>query len=216
VDREEYLARWSQLHGGFDPHSSGWVVGWLSIVHVVAAPLARRRVPADLVTLAGLLTGAGVVLLAWAGDHWVLAAVPVVVLSGLLDNVDGAVAAMRGTASAWGQVLDSFVDRLTDLLYLAALAVLGAPAWLCAAAAALTLLQESARATGGAAGLRDVGVLTVWERPSRVIVLAFTLAAAGALPTYAGEAGTVGAAVATGLAVIGTTQLLVSLRRRLS
>jgi CDP-diacylglycerol--glycerol-3-phosphate 3-phosphatidyltransferase len=182
MDRDTYLARWSTNHGGYDPRASRWVLGWLKAVYLVASPLARWRVPPDLLTASGLVFGTAVV----------------------------------ASASAGGQVLDSFVDRCTDLLMLAALWVLGAPPQLCIAAGALTLLQESARATASATGLRGVGVLTVWERPSRIILATLAFLAAGVRPASADTVVTLGAGAATALATVGVVQLLVSIHRRLS
>lgn len=216
MDRDTYLARWSAVHGGFDPRASPWVFGWLNVMFVLASPLARWRVPADLLTAASLLAGAGVAAAATAGGRWPILAALLAVLCGLLDGLDGAVAALLGTSSPWGHVLDSFVDRCTDLFLLSALWALGASPQVCVGAGALTLLQESARATAAAAGLGEVGVLTVWERPSRIIVATLTLLPAGARPASAELVAGAGATVAVVLAGIGVVQLLVSIRRRLS
>lgn len=207
-DRETYFACWSVLHGGLDPDGSRWILGWLSLTYRVARPLALRRIPPDALTATGPVLGGAVVGATLAGGRWPLLAMIVVVLSGLMDSLDGAVAALRGMARPWGTVLDSLADRCTDLLYLIALWVSGAPGWLCVAAGGLTLLQESSRATAAAAGMVGVGVITVWERPSRIILLAFAMAAVGAAPGWAGEIATVAAAVACGLAVAGCIQLL--------
>lgn len=215
MEREEYLARWSAAHGGYDPQGSRWVLGWLHLMYRVASPFARRGVPADLLTATGLAAGAAAVLFAAAGGRWLLLAAGMAVLCGVLDGLDGAVANLLTTSSAWGQVLDSFVDRCTDLLLLGALWVLGAAAELCAAAGALTLLQEGARATAAAAGLQGVGVLTVWERPSRLIVATLTFLAAGVRPESAGMLADGAAALAVALASVGVVQLLASVRRRL-
>ena len=53
MDRATYFAQWSTLHGGARP--TGVVGGWLTLVHAVARPLVRLRVPPDVVTLLGLL-----------------------------------------------------------------------------------------------------------------------------------------------------------------
>jgi CDP-diacylglycerol--glycerol-3-phosphate 3-phosphatidyltransferase len=216
MDRDTYLARWSTNHGGYDPRASRWVLGWLKAVYLVASPLARWRVPPDLLTASGLVFGTAVVASASAGERWPLLATLLVLGCALLDGLDGAVATLLATSSAWGQVLDSFVDRCTDLLMLAALWVLGAPPQLCIAAGALTLLQESARATASATGLRGVGVLTVWERPSRIILATLAFLAAGVRPASADTVVTLGAGAATALATVGVVQLLVSIHRRLS
>jgi phosphatidylglycerophosphate synthase len=173
--REVARHRWSQAHGSIDPHGSRWVSGWLGLVHRCTVPLARRHVAPAHVTAAGLLVSAAVPALAAAGDGWPLLAAVLAVLAGLLDGVDGALARMDGTATAWGGVLDTLADRCSDLAFLLALWFLGAPAWACAVAAALTFLLEAARSAAVGAGLEGVGPVTLWERPTRVIVT--TLAA---------------------------------------
>lgn len=210
MDRGTYLRRWSELHGGADP-SRGLVHGWLVAVHALAAPLARLRVPPDAVTVLGLLVAAAAPVLAARG--WAAAAAAVVALSALVDSLDGAVAVLSGRTSRWGAVLDGIADRISDAAFVGVLWALGAPAWPCALAVALGWLQEYARARAGAAGMTDVGVLTVNERPSRVVVVAmFSLAVAigpdGPWPT-------IGAWALVGLGAVGLAQLLVVVRRRL-
>jgi phosphatidylglycerophosphate synthase len=215
LDRDAYFERWASLHGGYDPRGSRLVGGWLTFTYVLAKPLALLRVPPDLVTLLGALVSAGAVALAWAGDRWVVAAAVVVALSGIVDNLDGAVAVMTGRTTRWGYVLDSVVDRVSDTLYLVALWVVGAPGWLCVLAGVLMGLQEYARARAGNAGMDEIGVVTVWERPTRVIVTAMFLLGAGLyVPSAAGWASAGAAAWAT-LGVVGLAQLLVVVRRRL-
>ena len=212
MDREGYLDGWQQLHGGYDPRSNVLVRGWLTGAYAVARPFAAARVPPDVVTVAGVLVSAAAIAPALAGGWWLLLAAAVVVLAGLLDNVDGAVAVLTGRASARGEVLDSVADRVGDLLFLGVLLAAGAPLSVCAAGGALMLLQEYLRARAAAAGMTDVGVVTVWERPTRVIVTAAFLASAALLgnpwPTLAAWAW-------VGLGVVGLGQLALVVRRRL-
>lgn len=215
-DRDGYFELWSRLHGGYDPRVRVGPRTWLSIVYLVAAPLARRRVSPDALTLLGLGASAVAVALTALGGRWPLLAAVVVVGSGLLDSVDGAVAVLTGRSTAFGYVLDSIVDRLSDMLYLLALWFLGALAWLCVLGGLGTLLQEYLRARAGNAGMAKLGVVTVAERPTRVIVTALALIAAGAWVPYADAAGTVGAAAWLATAVVGLVQLLVVVRRQLS
>jgi len=214
VDREAYFAGWSVLHGGHDPRRNPLVRGWLTGAYAVARPLARARVPPDLVTLGGLLAAAGAPALAAGGDGWWLAAAAAtVVLSGLLDSLDGAVALLGARTTRWGHVLDSVVDRAGDALFVATLWLAGAPGVLCAAGGMLMFLQEYARARAGAGGMTEVGVVTVWERPTRVIVTSAFLASAALLgdPWPA-----LGAAAWVGLGAVGLAQLLLVVRRRLA
>ena len=99
LSRAEYLARWSALHGGYDPSGSIFVGRWLGVVYWCARPLVAVRVPPDLVTLLGLLLAGGALGAAAAGGAWVWVTVLLVALSGLVDGLDGAVAVLTGRAT---------------------------------------------------------------------------------------------------------------------
>jgi phosphatidylglycerophosphate synthase len=213
-DREAYLDRWAVLHGGYDPRANALVRRWLSWTYAVARPLAAARVAPDLLTAAGVLVSLGAVGLAWPGGRWAVPAAAVVVLSGLLDNVDGAVAVLTGRTTRWGFVLDSVADRVSDVLYLVALWLLGAPGAVCAVGGVLMFLQEYARARAAAAGMTGVGVVTLWERPTRVIVTAAFALCAGLFAD--GLWALLGATVWAGLGAVGLGQLAVVVRRRLA
>jgi phosphatidylglycerophosphate synthase len=208
-----YLDGWQALHGGYDPRGNRLVRWWLSLSYAVARPLARARVSPDLVTLLGLLLAGAALGPAAAGGRWLLLAAAAVVLSGLLDNIDGAVAVLTGRATPWGAVLDAVTDRVADLLFLAALLLAGAPLAACALGGALMFLLEYLRTRAAAAGMAEVGVITVWERPTRVIVTAVFLVA-GAVVGSPWPA--LGAWAWVGLGAVGLVQLVVVVRRRLA
>ena len=216
LSRAEYLDRWSTLHGGYDPRTSRIVAPWLAVVHAVATPFARVGVPPDVVTLLGGLVSALAVWLCVLGDRWVLVAAVVVGLSGLTDSLDGAVAVMTGRETRWGAVLDSVVDRVSDALFLVALWVVGAPLLACVLAGVLLFTQEYARARATALGMDDIGVVTIGERPTRVIVVAMFLLAAGIYPGSAAFWASLGAWVSVGVGAVALLQLLVVVRRRLT
>ncbi|MGN6246169.1 MAG: CDP-alcohol phosphatidyltransferase family protein [Motilibacteraceae bacterium] len=215
-DRDTYFTSWSALHGGYDPRGSRLVGPWLSLTYLAARPFAALRVPPDVVTLLGLLVSGAVAALAPLGGRWLLLAALVTVLSGFTDNLDGAVAVLTDRATRWGYVLDSVVDRVSDGLYLLALWLVGAPAGVCVGAGAVMVLQEYARARAGAAGMAEVGVVTVWERPSRIIVTAMFLVGAGIYDSASENWATAGALAWLTLGVVGLAQLLVVVRRRLT
>ncbi len=173
--RAEYFARWSASHGGYDPTSSPFVSRWLALVHACARPLVALHVAPAAVTVLGLALAAGAVPAAVAGGGWLFLACVLVLASGLVDSLDGAVAVMSGRAGAAGYVLDSVVDRLSDLLYLVVLWQVGAPAGVCVLAGALMFVHEYLRARATAAGMAEIGVVTVWERPTRVVVTTVAL-----------------------------------------
>jgi phosphatidylglycerophosphate synthase len=212
-DREGYLVRWSTLHGGYDPGQSRLVSGYLRLMYVLARPFAVVRVPPDVLTLGGLVISAVLVFVAAQGGRWLVLAAVITAVSGVADNVDGAVAVLTDRATRFGYVLDSLVDRLSDGLYLVALWVVGAPGWLCVIGGSLMVLQEYVRARAGNAGMGEIGVVTLWERPTRVAVTAMFLLTGGLFPTWAVEAAAAGAAAWVGLGIVGFTQLLVVVRR---
>ena len=214
MDRGEYLARWSRLHGGAS--TTGLVGWWLGITHGVARPLVRAGVGPWPVTAAGVLVAAATCWPASGGGRWPVLAAALAGLSGLLDNLDGAVAVLSGRTSRWGFVLDSACDRLSDAAYCLALLLAGAAAPLAVAGAALAWLQEYVRARAAVAGMPEVGVVTVSERPTRVIVTAMFLLGAGVYPPAGGWWATGGAAAWATLSAVGLVQLLVVVHRRLA
>jgi len=213
LSREEYLAAWSRWHGGANTDST-LVRGWLTAAHTLARPLAG--LPPVVATAFGLLVAAAAVLPAGVGGRWLIAAGVLVGLSGLLDSLDGALAIGTGRASRRGFVLDSVVDRLSEIAYAAALWVAGAPGWLAAAFGALCWLPDYLRARAGQAGVRETGTISVWERPTRVLMTGFTLGGAGVVLAASDALVTAGAAAGVVLGAIGVVQLGISLRRMLA
>lgn len=217
LSREDYLAAWSRWHGGAAT-DRGLVRLWLTLAWTLARPLAG--VPPIAATALGLVVAAAAVLPAAAGGAWLLAAGILVGLSGLLDSLDGALAIGTGRASRSGFVLDSVVDRLTEVAYAGALWAAGAPGWLAVAFGAGCWLPDYLRARAGQAGVQETGALSVWERPTRVIMTGLTLFGAGvvALTTDVVAVETVataGTAVGALLGVVGVVQLGFSLRAML-
>jgi CDP-diacylglycerol--glycerol-3-phosphate 3-phosphatidyltransferase len=217
LSREEYLAAWSRWHGDARTDTA-LVRGWLTAAHALARPLAG--LPPVVATAAGLVVAAVAVVPAAAGGPWLIAAGLLIGLSALLDSLDGALAIGTGRASRRGFVLDSVVDRLSEAAFAIALWMAGAPGWLAVAFGALCWLPDYLRARAGQAGVRETGALSVWERPSRVIMTGFTLGGAGVAGGVV--AGAVGPVLATGTAVgallgaVAVVQLGFSLRRMLA
>ena len=217
-----YFDRWAQLHGGVDPRDSWLVRGWLTVAYRCAKPLTALGLSPNGVTVVGVLVAVMVPVLAWFGSAtsspgWLWGALLVTVLSGLLDNLDGAVAVITGHTSRAGYVFDSVADRLSDVALLAALWVVGAPGPLVACAVLLGFLQEYARARSAAAGVSEVGVVSISERPTRVVIVAVFLGLCAWAPYGVTPASwaTYGACLAAAVALIGLVQVSVALARRL-
>lgn len=211
-----YFDQWSRLHGDIDPRKSVVLRYWLSAMYELARPFVVLRVPPDAVTYFGLLVAACVPLcasfLTWP---WLLLAGLLCVASGLLDGLDGAVAVLSGRTSRWGFVLDSVVDRISDLLFLLALWLVGAPGLVVAVAGAVMLLLEYARARAASGGMKNAGALTMGERPTRVIVVAVFLGMAAWAPFghTAGWWAGLGATVCLVVGIVALVQLTSAIRR---
>jgi len=172
--------RWAAVHGGLTP--SAPVRAWLRGVQRLAAVGPVARTPPDLISGAGVLTAAAALVAAVAGGRWTLLAAALVLLVGVLDGLDGAVALHTGRARPLGAVVDAVADRLGDLMLAATLAALGAPVAWCVAAAGLALLHEYLRARAAAAGMPGPGAVTMAERPTRLVLVAVACLGAGLLP----------------------------------
>ncbi len=190
------------------------VRGWLRLVRACVRPFLG--VPPDVLSVAGVLAFAGALLVATAGAPWVAFAGVLVVLGGVLDGLDGAVALAADRARPLGAVVDAVCDRLGDLLLVAVLVVLGAPAPAAVAVAAVTLLHEYARARAQSVGMPGAGAVTVAERPTRIIVVALPVLGAAVLPRVPGPGWSWGTTFLTtwaALALVGLVQLAVGMWR---
>ena len=212
--RDTYLERWSRLHGG--AAATGLVRAWLTGVHAAASPLAAARVPPALLTVLGVVAAWAAVPAAAAQGGWAALAALLVALAGVLDSLDGAVAVLRERVSASGAVLDAVCDRVGDAACAAVLWVLGAPGAVVLVAAGTSQLQEYVRARAQGAGMGEVGVVSVCERPVR-LALAGTSALAVALePGWAGVLAAAGAGAWAGLGVLALGQVCLAVRRALA
>lgn len=213
---DEYLDRWAPLHGGYEARGNPWLAGWLRLSYAVARPLARRGVLPDVVTVWGIWLALAVFVPAQAGGRWPLLAGWVLVASGLADTLDGAVAVLTDRATRWGYVLDSLVDRVVDLVYLAAVVGVGGRADLAVAAGVAFFLLEYLRARAGNAGMGEIGVVTVGERAMRVIFCALGIFAGGLFPTRAPLLASLTLAVLAAFSLAGFFQLVAAVRQRLA
>ena len=177
MDGDEHLRDWAALHLTEPP--AGLVGGWLRGAAAVARPLARAGISPNAVTVAALVMAVAAVPLA-AVDGWVgpAAACAAVVVSGLLDALDGAVAVQSGRTTKVGFLLDSALDRLADAALPASLAIAageGAEVAVAAVAACWWLEYVRARASLAASGRPFKQVVTPGERPTRIILTAVGL-----------------------------------------
>ena len=210
MSRTQYFERWATLHGGLDPRTSIPVQAWLTVTYMLARPLALLRLSPNAVTVLGMLVALTVPY--WVlQDRWFLAGC-VALAAGVIDNLDGAVAIMTGKSSDFGYVLDSVADRVGDVALLVGLGLAAYNHWPAVAAAFLSFLQEYTRARAYAVGFTEIGVISLSERPTRVLIAGmFLIAAAVAGPLWAD----LGGWVALVVSVLGFGQVLWAVRSRL-
>lgn len=211
-DRDGYFDKWQPLHGGVDPRGNPWLRGWLSMGYAIARPMARRGVHPDVLTISTIWLACAVIVVASFGGRWQILAGWLLVLSGLGDTLDGAVAVATDRTSKWGYVLDSAVDRVNDVLYLVAVWVVGAPLWLCIVVGVTVFLLEYVRARAGNAGGSEVGRVTVGERAMRVIFCSIGVHWGGVFLSLDTEIAVGSTALLAVFSLIGLAQLIVAVR----
>jgi len=139
--------------------------------------LAKTSITPNTITWLGFLLSVGAVAL--IVTEYLLAAGFVVLVAGLCDMLDGALARLTNRATRFGAILDSTLDRITEAILLLGILVLFARAQftigiiVVGIALSSSLLVSYVRARAEAIGLQcEVGLFT---RVERVIILALGL-----------------------------------------
>ena len=198
----------------------------------VTGLLSRLKLSPNILTLAGLVVAGAAAYLAASG--LLIAAGLVLLASGAFDLLDGALARATGRVTRFGALLDSVVDRVSEVVVLLGILVFytetnqaaatGTPAlpflttgtWAWTLEPVLVYLALSGsvmvsyiRARAEALGIScEEGMMT---RPERVIALSAALVAAH----WRTEALTLVLAVIAGLTALTAAQRLITVRRRL-
>jgi phosphatidylglycerophosphate synthase len=89
------------------------------------------------------------------------------VLSLICDGIDGSLAIVTNKSTKWGAILDSTVDRLTEIFWVLALYKIGADLKLLIIVLLSASVQEYVRARAAGLGVSEVGIVTFAERPVR-------------------------------------------------
>jgi phosphatidylglycerophosphate synthase len=212
---DEWFRRWQVQHHApdVDPSKTTLLRWFLTTTFTLARPLARFGISPTAVTLGGLWLSVAVPVVALRSPG---AAALLCLLSATLDGVDGAVAGLSNRASRVGFVLDSFVDRLAEIAFFAALVVAGGHLWSAASAWAGVVLLEYVRARAANAGLDEIGVVTVAERPTRVLCVVFGLVGCAVAPQSAGWIADASGVISALTTVVGLIQLGRLVTQRLS
>ena len=170
MNREEYFATWSALHGGASV--TGIVKGWLRISYALSRPLVALKISPNLLSLIGVAAAA--FTYSEARRDYCIA---VLGLSLICDGIDGTVAILSGKASKRGAMVDAICDRVGEAFWALAFYKLGAPAWIVGTAFIFAFTQEYARARIAGLGEYRIDIVTIAERPVRASFLAVAIVA---------------------------------------
>ena len=160
MKKDDFFLTWRGLHG--NANISGIVKAWLNISYLIVKPLSKVRITPNVLTILGLLFG--VLLYANAKTFWAPA---LLVLSLICDGIDGSLAIVTNQSTKWGAILDSTVDRLTEIFWVLALYKVGADLNLLIIVLLAASVQEYMRARAAGLGVSEVGIVTFAERPVR-------------------------------------------------
>jgi phosphatidylglycerophosphate synthase len=179
------------------------------------------RVKASLVTTIGMLASVAVpVVVVGRHGYWPIVGAGLVLLSGIADSVDGAIAVVTNRVTRLGYVYDAVADRISEAAWMVAFWLIGVPGWLAVLVGGLAWLHEYIRARATAAGMAEIGVVTLAERSARAIMIIIGLLVAGATGLFAPDLPsgvvTIVAAVTALLGVIGLVQLIGAVQHELS
>ncbi len=168
MTEQEFRAQWSDLHGGAE--ISGIVKGWLWISFRIARTLHALHISPNLLTSLGVI--AGILTIPTAHTPWAIA---LLTLSLIGDGLDGSLAIVGNRTSDRGAIIDSVSDRTSEFAWLVAFIQIGAPLAVVGAAWGVANAQEYLRARAGGLGVREIGVVTIAERPVRASLFVIAL-----------------------------------------
>lgn len=148
------------------------------LVEYLVRALEHLKITPNGLTLVGLLIGGVAAFLAAIGAFFT--AGMVLLLAGFFDVLDGALARRTGNVTAFGALLDSFVDRVQEACLLLGLLVYyqlrgeTGPVLLVYLALVSSILVSYVRARAEALGVKEIRV-GYMARPQRVIIISIGL-----------------------------------------
>ncbi len=151
-----------------------------ALLDPLVALLWRARVPADVLTLSGLVLAALAGGLVARGR--LRAGALCLILSALCDVLDGQLARRSSRSGPYGAFLDSCTDRLAEgAVFVGLVIYLGAfgQAWVAVALLAFIASTMVSYARARAEGLGLHGQVGIMERPERLVVLIVALLLGG-------------------------------------
>jgi len=143
------------------------------VLKPLALSFIRLGFSANQVTILGLLISIIYFIFLYFSKATILCFV-LILLSALMDAVDGEVARIKGTSGSLGSFIDSVVDRVEDVIYILPLGVLGATWEVISALIGSSLIISYIRAKAESLGLKMEGRGLI-ERGERIIIIAISL-----------------------------------------
>ncbi|AEB94482.1 MAG: archaetidylinositol phosphate synthase [Metallosphaera sp.] len=143
------------------------------VLRPVATGLVKLGLTANQVTLIGLLMSVVYIAVIYYTRNPILGLVALLI-SSLLDALDGEVARIKGTAGPKGSFLDSSFDRLEDTLFISSLAILGFDPLLTSILVGVSLSISYLRAKAESLGIKAEGKGLI-ERGERLILVSLVL-----------------------------------------
>lgn len=138
----------------------------------VAAAIARTGVPPNLITFAGFLVSVGAAYAFYQSMPFLGGVL--LLLSGSFDIIDGAVARASSRVTRLGGVLDSVLDRYSDLVVIGAITISGLCSPIAGIAAMIgSVMVSYVRARGEVEGVR-MSAVGMMERAERIVLIAAT------------------------------------------
>lgn len=206
MKHQDFSERWAGEHGNVS--TRGLVGAWLKISYRLAKICTALRISPNVLTTLGVIAAVGTALFA---PKWWIALL--LLFSLLCDGIDGSTAIVQNKADRLGAILDSIADRVSEFFWAIAFYRLGAPVTWVLALWMLATIQEYARARLGSEGVREIGVVTLAERPVRAIALLVAIILAQFQATSGWVLGV--AIVITFLQIISLAQILKFARKSL-
>jgi phosphatidylglycerophosphate synthase len=168
MEYSKFQEKWSELHG--QAEITKVISIWLHFAYFLATKVFRGKPVANYLTSFTAIFAIGYLFF---NHNWL--GLLFMVISLMLDGLDGPLAIFTESESIWGGFYDSFTDRIVESLwfygfYLAS----GKLNWVGGMLATywiFALTQEYLRARAGGLGSTDIGIVTISERPVRGIFL---------------------------------------------
>lgn len=140
------------------------------MIYPLASAIAKTKISPNTISLMGVIFALSSATLYYYRELWIAATM--LLVSGFLDALDGAVARIEGKATKFGAFLDSLLDRYADSAVIAAIILAGLCDLLLGVIALIgTLLVSYSRAKAELEGIQMSGI-GLMERAERILLIA--------------------------------------------